>query len=84
MTWDLESLTNMNTKLNEYITDIQTTISAIESANNELQAAWRTSKATNYFNEMSNFSKNISSGVSLYEDISKQIGEKCSQLSEID
>ena len=84
MTWDLEALTKLNTQLNTYISDIQTNLSAIQSANTELQSVWNTSKATNYFNQMNDFSKKMSSGISLYEDISKKIKEKCSELFEID
>ena len=83
MTWDLDALTNLNTKLDTYISDIKTTLTAIQNANNELKSDWNTSKATEYFNQMNDFSKKMSSGVSSYEDISKQIKTKCSQLSEI-
>ena len=84
MTWDLEGLTDLNNKLNTYVSDLQSTLSSIEGANAELKSAWNTSKATDYFSQMNDFSKNMNNGIELYNDISKQIQTKCSQLSEID
>ena len=83
MTWNLEELQKLKTKLKTNISELKTTMTAIEKDCNELKSAWNTSHSKTFFAKIEEFKKSINGGISMYEEILQKIETKCSQLAEI-